>query len=335
MLWIVLVVALVVLAAAMVAVEHLRARLVLRRMNALMLAGRHDEVIVHPGPPRPYAGLAARVRATSAVVTGRYHLSLQLLERPAGPTADPAAVTEADVTVRATALLGLGRYEAVAQLLGDDPVVPHRRRMRAQAAIETGQYRLADRLLAGPDTDPVDEAGRLRILGDLHERRGRVGEAEALVADALRAYAACSLPPYEVDMGYCHAQLAWCALARGDVETALAQVDRARQLLLTRPDNAPGFCELACVAAEASAAAGESAAADEQVATARQLAEQMDSPAARARAARAAGTVAWRLHRPDAPDLLRAALAQHEALGEVPAAAVVRRLLDAPPAPPA
>lgn len=335
MLWIVVVVALVALAGCVVAVDHVRARLVLRRMRNLMLAGRHAEVIAHPEPPRPYVGLAARLRATSAVLTGRYHLSLQLLELPAGPATDPAAVTETDVTVRATALLGLGRYAEAARLLGDDPLVPHRRRMRAQAAFETGQDWLAHRLLAQPDTDPVDEAGRRRILGDLHERQGRVDEAEALVADALRAYAACSLPAYQVDMGYCHVQLASLALARGDVDAALAQVEEATRLLLVRPDNAPGFLELACVAAEAHAAAGDPATADEHVARARRLAEEMESPAARARATRAAGVVAWTFHRPDAPDLLRTALAQHEALGELPAAAAVRQLLDSPPPPPA
>jgi tetratricopeptide (TPR) repeat protein len=331
-LWIAaVVVVLAVLSGAVVAVDHVRARLVLRRMQTLLLAGRHAEVIAHPEPPRPYVGLAARVRATSAVLTGRYHLALQLLEQPAGAADDPAAVTEADVTVRSTALLGLGRYDEVALVLGDDPLVPLRRRMRAQAAIETGQDWLADRLLAGPDTDPVDEAGRRRILGDLHERRGRVAQAESLVADALRAYAACPLPAFEVDMGYCHAQLASCALDRGDIDAALAAVDEATRLLLVRPDNAPGFCELACVAAQAHAAAGDVVAADEQVARARELAEQMDSPAARARAARAAGTVAWALHRPDAPDLLRDALAQHEALGEEPAASAVRQLLGSSP----
>lgn len=323
-----MVVALVVLGGVVV-VDHLRAQHTLRRMRELMVAGRHAEVIAHREPPRRYVGVAARLRATSALLTGRYHRCLQLLETPAGAAAPVLAPQ--DLAMRAMALLGLGRYDEAAAALGDDPVEPLHRHLRAQAAIETGQDWMATRLLADPHPVRVDEAGRRRILGDLHVRRGRPAEGEDLVRSALATYADSSMSAREVDMGYCHAHLASSALARGDVDAALAELGEAERLLLARPDNDPGFLELACIAAEAHAAARNPSAADEHLATARRLAEQVESPAARARVARAAGTVAWTLHRPDARDLLTSALAQHEALGERPAAAEVRRLLASPP----
>ena len=322
-------VALFVLVGVVLALEHLRAVRTLRRMTELALAGRHAEVVAHRAPPRQYLGVAARLRATSALLTGRYRLCLQLLDAPAG-AAGPV-LAEHDAALRAASLLGLGRYDEASSLLGDDPAEPLHRHLRAQAAIETGDDATATRLLADPHQGPAEEAGRRRILADLHVRRGRTPEAEPLLRDALAVYAGSPTPGSDVDQGYCHAHLAASALARGDMSAALAELGMAERLLLARPDNDPGFLELACIAAEAHAAAGDLAAADDHLAKARRLAEEMDSPAARARAARAAGTVAWTLHRPEAPDLLKTALAQHAALGEEPAAAQVRRLLASPP----
>ena len=151
----------------------------------------------------------------------------------------------------------MGRYAEAAAVVGDEPRAALPRHLRAQIAIETGDDDLALRLLAAPHEDPVEEAGRLRILGDLHVRRGRLPVGEELVREArAQAYLASTVAGHEVDAGYCHHHLGEVAIARGDIDGAVAEFTTSLALLAARPDNAPGHAMVHARLAEAYALAG-------------------------------------------------------------------------------
>ena len=75
------VVALTAVLIAPAVLKHWRARRTLRSMTALLEGGQHDQVLAHRVPPKAYrTPLAQRVRATSALLTGRNALTLTLLD---------------------------------------------------------------------------------------------------------------------------------------------------------------------------------------------------------------------------------------------------------------
>lgn len=325
----VLIVAMVAILSAPAVLKHWRARRTLRSMTALMESGEHDQVLAHPAPPQAYRPLAERVRATSALLTGRNELALRLLEDSRPGRAVAARVGDLDTHLRGGALLGLGRYAEAAAVLGDRPKGALARHQRAQLAIETGDDRTALRLLEVPDTDPAEEAGRLRILGDLHIRRGRLQEGETLVRQARAAYVQSGLAAREVDAGYCHHHLGEAAIARGDLEGALAQLTTALALLSVRPDNAPGHAMVHARIAEAYALAGEPDEARDHLREARERSDHVGSPALSTMVERSEGLVALHLgHLDEARRVLTRARTGHLALGEQPAADRVAEVLD-------
>jgi tetratricopeptide (TPR) repeat protein len=327
----------VLLAAGLVAaLRHWRARRSLLSMSRLLTEGQHDQVLAHPAPAKAYRPLADRVRATSALLTGRHELALSLLgdSDKGGGTAARAGAgvgrgADLDAHLRGGALLALGRYAEAAATLGDNPLGALARHQRAQLAIETGDDATALRLLEDPHRDPVEEAGRLRILGDLHIRRGRLAQGEALVREARATYLASRLVAKEVDTGYCHHHLGEAAIARGDIDGAVAQFTTALALLSARPDNAPGHAMVHARLAEAYALAGSPALARDHLREALHRSELVASPPLSALVERSHGLVALHLGEVDeAGHHLTAALAAHHALGELPAVELVAELLD-------
>lgn len=309
---------------------HWRARRTITSMSTLLEGGAHDQVLAHRAPPRAYRPLADRLRATSALLTGRNELALRLLDTSRLPAAVKDRVGDLDLHLRAGALLSMGRYAEAVALLGDDPQGALLRHQRAQAAIETGDDATALRLLEQPHEEPVEEAGRLRILGDLHLRRGRLSEGEELVRQARATYLASSLVAREVDTGYCHHHLGEAALARGDAAGARAQLTTALALLSVRPDNAPGLAAVHARLAEAHALSGEAGPAREHLEEALTRSDLVGSPSLSTMVGRSEGLVALHLGRADdARRLLTEARDSHLALGELPAAEWVGRLVAA------
>jgi tetratricopeptide (TPR) repeat protein len=324
--WVVKAAVVVVLVTGLLAsARHVRAARQLRRLAVMVQEGRHDEVLAHAPLARPYERVADRLRSTSALLTGRYDRTLDLLEGP--DTAADAVLAPTDVTARAGSLLGMGRYAEAAAMLGDDPVEPLHRHLRAQVAVETGDDETARSLLSRPDADPEQEAGRKRILGDLLIRRGRRDEGEALVRQALAVYLASDAGACQVDAGYCHVHLAESAISQGRGETALAHLQTAQALLEARPDNAPGFALLHLRRAEALALMGDTTAAAAALGSAATLAASVPSRSLVALVQHVRGVVALRLGYHEAADELRLAQRLHEALGEVPAAHEAAALL--------
>ena len=311
-----------------VAVVHWRARRTITSMTTLLMGGDHERVLAHRAPPKAYRPLADRLRATSALLTGRNELALRLLDTTRVPASVSNRVGDLDLHLRAGALIAMGRYADAVAVLGDDPSGGIVRHQRAQVAIETGDDATALRLLAAPDADPDEESGRLRILGDLHIRRGRLAEGEALVRQARAAYAGSSMAGREVDTGYCHHHLGEAALARSDAAGALAQFTTALALLSVRPDNAPGLAAVHARLAEAYALSGEPRLAQEHLDEAVQRGDLVGSPSLSTTLERTQGVVALHLGRPDdARRHLRTARVGHLELGELPAAAEVAELL--------
>ena len=324
MLWMVCVVLALVVGHALVSVE--RDRRVVHSMNALALQGLHAEVIDHPLPSRRVRPAARVLQAGCAVRTGRYAVALALLRglRPHIRGAAPEGV----VLLRGAALVGLGHYQEAASLLGDDPSVDSLRRLRAAVAFEVGDDSLAERLLAGPHTDELEEAGRLRSLGDLHLRRGRVEEARELVTRARSLYTRLDSPGVDVDEAYCSVMLARIALLQDCPQEALALAAQGLTGLGRRPDNAPCLAEAHAVAAETSAATGDVAGAQEHLRQAHAQAARCGSPALDAELARATAQVSLRLGHPaEARRWLLDAARRHDDLGAVPAAESLRRQL--------
>lgn len=309
--------------------KHWRARRTLRSMTALLEGGEHDRVLAHAAPPKAYRPLAARVRATSALLTGRNELALTLLDRSRPKPAVAAQLGPVDSHLRAGALVGLGRYAEAAAVVGDQPAAALPRHLRAQIAIETGDDDLALQLLETPHPDPDDDAGRLRILGDLHIRRGRLPLGEQLVRQARARYAASTMAGKEVDTGYCHHHLGEVAIARGDIDGAIAQFTTALALLSARPDNAPGHAMVHGRLAEAYALAGDADLAREHLGEALRHSDVVGSRSLSTLVERSHGLVALHLGEVDeAGRHLTAALAAHHELGELPAAELVAELLD-------
>jgi tetratricopeptide (TPR) repeat protein len=325
--WVLKAAVVVVLVAAVLAgVRHVRSARQLRRLAAMLDEGRHDEVLAHAPLAGPYERVADRLRSTSALLTGRYDRTLDLLEGP--HTAADAVLAPTDVTARAGSLLGMGRYAEAAAVLGDDPVEPLHRHLRAQVAVETGDDETARRLLAFPDADLELEAGRKRILGDLLIRRGQRDEGEALVRQALAVYLASAIGACQVDAGYCHVHLAESAIAQGRGDTALAHLQTAQALLEARPDNAPGFALLHLRRAEALALTGDATAAAAALDSATTLTATVPSRSLAAAVQHVRGVVAFRLGNDhQAAEELRLAQRLHEALGEVRAAQEAAALL--------
>ncbi|TPG19748.1 hypothetical protein [Pedococcus bigeumensis] len=290
----------------------------LAAMSDLLLAGEHARVLDHAQPPRPYRPVGNQLRATSAVLTGQYARALHLLDEAGVPGRLRSTLAASDVNLRGAALIGLGRYLEATAVLGDEPTTALARHQRAQVAVETGDDAVALRLLAVPDREPDDDAGRRRILGELHIRRLRLDEGEALVREAQRLYRASTMAGREVDEAYCELHLGQAALSRGDREQAVRRIGAAREMLSVRPDNAPGIALVDLYLAEAHALAGDEAAADAALAAARVHAHAVASPALDAAFERATGMVGVHLSRPDAASHLRAARAMHQALGERP-----------------
>ena len=311
-----------------VAVAHWRARRTITSMSTLLMGGEHERVLAHRAPPKAYRPVADRLRATSALLTGRNELALRLLDKSAVPSSVTDRVGDLDLHLRAGALVAMGRYADAAAALGDDPSGAIVRHQRAQVAIETGDDATALRLLAVPDAEPDEEAGRLRILGDLHIRRGRLAEGEALVRQARSAYAVSTMAAREVDTGYCHHHLGEAALARRNAAGALAQLTTALALLSVRPDNAPGLAAVHARLAEAYALSGDPRAAQEHLGEALQRGDLVGSPSLTTSLAKTQGVVALHLGRlDDARRHLNEAHAGHVELGELPAAAEVAELL--------
>lgn len=304
------------------------ARRKLAEMNRLLLLGHHDQVLDHPQPPWPYRVVGNRVRATSAVLTGQYVRALQLLDHPVLPARLRPSLGDTDLILRGGALIGLGRYVDAAAVLGEEPTTAIARHQRAQVAIETGDDATALRLLAIPDPDPDEEAGRRRILGDLHIRRQRLVQGEALVREAQGLYLRSEMAAHEVDAGYCELHLGQAALQRGDGDEAVRRISSAREMLTIRPDNAPGIALVELSLAEAHALAGDPRAADAALTAARGHAQTMASTALDAALERAIGMVGVHLVRPDAETHLRQARAMHEALGERPHVDLIDEVLD-------
>jgi len=324
----VLVVAVVValVAAALAGVRHVRASRQLSRLAAMVQEGRHEEVLAHAPLAGPYERVADRLRSTSALLTGRYDRTLDLLQ--GSRTAADAVLAPTDVTARAGSLLGMGRYAEAAAVLGDDPVDSLHRHLRAQVAVETGDDETARRLLGRPETDIEGEAGRKRILGDLLIRRRQHDEGEALVRQALAVYLVSPVGACQVDAGYCHVHLAESALGQDRGDTALAHLQTAQALLEARPDNAPGFALLHLRRAEALALTGVATAAAAALDSASTLAATVPSPSLAAAVQHVRGVLALRLgNDQEAGDELRLAQRLHEALGEVPAAQAAAALL--------
>jgi tetratricopeptide (TPR) repeat protein len=310
------------------AVQHWRARRTIAAMSTLMMAGEHDRVLAHRAPPKAYRPLADRLRATSALLTGRNDLALRLLDTGRVSAAVAGQVGAIDLHLRAGALIAMGRYGEALAVLGDDPSGAIARHQRAQIGVETGDDATALRLLEVPDTEPDEEAGRLRILGDLHIRRGRLSEGEALVRRARAAYAVSAMPAHEVDTGYCHYHLGEAALARTDAAGALAQLTTALALLSVRPDNAPGLATVHARLGEAYALSGKPEPAQQHLHEARQFCELVGSPSLSSMVERSHGLVALHLGRvEDARRHLSSARAGHLALAETPAADWIAGLL--------
>lgn len=251
------------------AVAHQVARRRLAAMTDLLLAGEHDRVLTYAQPPRPYRRVAHQLRATSALLTGQYARTLHLLDQLGVPARLRSTLAQSDVMLRGATLIGLGRYGDATAVLGADPTTAIARHQRAQVAIETGDDAVALRLLAEPDTDPDEEAGRRRILGELHIRRQRLDEGEALVREAQQLYRGSTMAGREVDAGYCELHLGQVALYRGDWDEAVRRIGAARELLRVRSDNAPGIALVELYHAEAHALSGDESAADAALAAAR------------------------------------------------------------------
>lgn len=309
------------------AVSTSRDRRIVRSLNSLVAQGRHSEVLDHPLPSRRTRGAVRLLQAGCAVRTGRYAVALALLQ-PSGEPLRGAHAEGADL-VRGSALVGLGRYSEAAALLGDRPADAALAHVRAAVALEVGDDALTEDLLMGPHTDELAEAGRLRLLGDLRLRRGRLQEARALLTRARSLYARLDDPGTDVDEAFCSVLLARLALLEGSLRQAVAFAHQGLAGLRRQPDNAAGLAEAHAVAAEASAAVDDPVAAQEHLRQAHGQAAHCGSPALDAELARAAGLVSLRLREPsEARRWLEEAARRHEELGARPAAEQIRLTLE-------
>lgn len=332
MVWVVVPVLVCTLGLGFVAVRARRDQHLVREMAALATDGRHQQVLDHALPRRAHQDSARSLQATSAVLTGRYRLAMDLLAASSDDGTYPSSTGPATTAsrLRAVSLVGLGRYGEVARLIGDQPPPGPLRNLRAQAAIEVGDDDLATRLLAVPSADPLEDAGRMRLLGDLHLRRGRLDEGERLVRTARASFAGSGTAGAQVDVAVCSLLLAQARLAAGRAAEAVPLVRAGLEGLAIRPDHAPGFAEAHAVAARVEAALGHGAQAGRHLADAQGQASRCQSPPLDADLTRAAALVALDLGDDEnARLLLREAIAAHEVLGAEPVVADLRTRLTA------
>jgi tetratricopeptide (TPR) repeat protein len=305
-----------------------RDRRIVRSLNSLAAEGRNAEVLDHPLPSRLSRPAVRVLQAGSAVRTGRYAVALALLHGLGSRVRSTSP--EGPSLIRAAALVGLGRYPEAAEVLGDRPVPGALRRLRAAVAVEVGDDALAEELLAGPHLDPLEESGRLRLLGDFRMRRGRLREAEELVNQSAAMNARLDVPGADVDGAYCQVLLGKVALRAGDVMRAVALSTQGLRAMQQRPDNAPGLAEAHAVAGQAVAASGDAAAAQQHLRAAHHHASRCGSPALDAELAHATAHVSLGLRQPaEAERWLQEALRRRLDLGERPAADEVRAALAA------
>ena len=307
-----------------------RNRRALQQMRALLTAGHHQQVLEHALPAKPLQDLARSLQVTSAVFTGRFLLALDLLAASTddGTVAQTTGSAASAARLRAVSLLGLGRYGETARMVGDDPPMGPLRRVRAQAAIEVGDDDCAEALLADPCADPLEEAGRLRSLGDLCLRRGRLQEGERLVRTARASYAGSGVEGAQVDVAICTLHLAQARLAAGMAAAALPLVRAGLDGLQVRPDHQPGFVQTHALAARVHAALGNGPEAGRHLATAQEHASRCESPPLDAEVTRSTALVALELGDLDVGHrLLHEAIAAHEKLGAVPVVAELRSTL--------
>jgi len=302
-----------------------------RRILSLHQQGDYPAALASRPPRGPGRHVANLIRSHSAVLTGRYHEALELIEA-IEETPEVRLVREGASTpdiFLPLALLGVGRYAEAADHVGDDPRDPTERHIRAQAAIETGDDELAERLLSHPDDNELSDAGRLRILGDFRIRRGRIAEGRALVGDATDRYERLATPGVTVDRAYCLIHLAEAALAAGDVD-ATGLIEEAFALMADAPHLADSHSHLHSLAAEVAAASQDQAAAEHHLDEALRLARLCSSPPLIARALAAAAEVAAREGRSgDARAHCREALAILDRIEAAPAAARLREAFPA------
>lgn len=251
-------------------------------------------------PARPHAAAYRAVDhlkvAQAGVLTGAYRTAadhahaasgaMTKMEREGGPSITFARVLEA------TALMQLGLFgEATDVLASDvDRGDEQARRVAAQIAIEIGDDDEAIGLLTEPGSDTLNEAARLRNLGNLHIRRGRIEEGTRLVNEALSIYVA---GDWMVDAGYCRTHLGEAALASGDGELAVEHLENAlNSLRKSRPDNRPGESYVLSILGTAYAAVGRIEQAQEVADSALRLAIETESPTLIAAGHRAIAAVA-------------------------------------------
>ena len=296
-------------------------------MNALLVAGQQGAVLGHREPPRPYRAMANHVRATSALLTGQYALTLRLLGAPPPPACRPSWRREPDVARqradRPGSLRGGGGRA------GQGPGRRHPQAPAGQAAIETGEDQVAVAPACSPPHTwtPWRRRGMRRILGDLHIRRLRLDQGEALVREAQRLYLASGVAACEVDAGCWVPHAGQASMHRGDAAQALRQFGSARRMLTVRPDNAAGIAMVELALAEAHALTGDPRAAESALTHARDHAVTMASPAFAAAVECSTGMVAVHLGRADARTHLLTARAMHDALGELPQVSTIDELL--------
>lgn len=298
-----------------------------RRIAQLHREERHDAVLLEPMPARVGREQAAMVRASSAVLCGRYALALSAHDEALSPTNADEPIAGHMRTVRVVALMGLGRYDEASRLLGDGRLRGFHRHLRAQIAVETGDDTRARALLAEREPDQAGEAGRLRILGDLAVRRGSHGEADSLLEEALARYDLLG-EAYSVDLGYCLAHQAELRVRTARAAEAIELVARALDCMRSRPHHASGLAYLEAIAAEACAVAGREDDAHQRLARAEALAEACAAPPLTGRVASAAAEVARAAGDSDAAlAAYERAIGLHESVGERPEADRLRERL--------
>ncbi|WP_406831077.1 hypothetical protein ABEG17_19065 [Pedococcus sp. KACC 23699] len=302
----------------------------LTRIDELLTAGHHQQVLDHDLQPGPLLDPARLAQATSAVRSGRFRLALDLLATSAddGTYLPPAGTAPTASTLRASALIGMGRYGEVARMLGHHPPQGPLSRLRAQAAVEAGEDTVAEDLLAAAAADPMEEAARLRLLADLRLRRRDLTEGERLARTARATFAGSSAQAAQLDAALCTLLIARMRVETGAVAEALPLVNAGLEGLQSRPDEPVALAEAHALAATVQAALGNGLEAGKHLALAQEQASRCQSPPLDAVLARAAALVALQLgDRETGRRLLHEAIADHEQLGAKPALAELRSVL--------
>ena len=163
----------------------------------------------------------------------------------------------------AHALIGLGRYQESLELIGERAEEPDDSIMRhhaVQAAIETGDDDRA-RYLLGLSTlnsDPLLEAGKLRMEGDFLIKLGDYPTGVKLVKRAGLAYQNLGTSWGDLDIGYCVGHLGHAALAQDDPARAVKLLSTAETLIVRiASDDRAGLSEVGAWHARALAKTGD------------------------------------------------------------------------------